>query len=55
MNHANPHSVPLAPLQPSRAAPAPSQHDDPSLDPRELTPGELLEVVGGPSIKNDSA
>jgi len=55
MNHANPQSAPLAPLQPSRATPAPGQHDDPSPDPRELTPGELLAVAGGPLIRNGSA
>jgi len=52
MNHANPHSVPLVPHQPSRAAPASSLQDDPSPDLRELTPGELLAVAGGPMINN---
>lgn len=52
MNQANLHPAPLTPHQPSRVAPAPSQHDEPSLDPRELTAGELLAVAGGPIIRN---
>ncbi len=54
MNYANPHPTPLTPHQPSRAAPAPSQHDERCPDPRELTPGELLAVAGGPIIRNNS-
>lgn len=54
MNQANPRPTCLTPLQPSRSAPAPSQYDDPSRDPRELTLSELLGVAGGPIIQNGS-
>lgn len=38
--------------QPGRTADVLSQHDEPGLDPRELTPCELQAVAGGPTIQN---
>lgn len=52
MNHDTTQPLSATLPQPGRTAEAPSLHEEPCLDPRELTPGELQAVAGGPIIRN---